>query len=241
MTKANETSDEQQTTGKASSFARQSDTSEAKEIVFLAVVMLYVAVVKFINKLQFITKKATYKILMGCACTLLFIYFGLMMYSSYIRLNDSMEAFYKRQELLKKILTCEMQKALLNDNRLFWGASKEYLSNRYYDLIRLMIDEFIHLKVHNEYEDQFLNDSTNVGIIITAFPLLLNTAWWTNLITISTALLNKFAHDGRLGQPFMMMLRVNLGCGTILLALHGLNTIMLISAAYTKNAVPCHA
>jgi hypothetical protein len=119
-----------------------------------------------------------------------------------------------------------------------WGVNKEYLSRHYYDLIRLMNDEFMHLKVHNEYEDQFMNDSTNVGIVITAFPLLLNTAWWTNLITISAALLNKCAHDGKLGQSFVMMLIVNLSCGTLLLAVHALNTVMLISTAYMKKGLP---
>jgi hypothetical protein len=238
----NETNDEGITTENKASLIRRSDASATEEIdldaVFLGIIKSYVAVVKFINKLQLITKKATYKILMGVACTVLFIYVGLTMYSSYIQLNNSIEAFNKTEQLFKTVSEREMQKAFLNDNRLFWGTNKEYLSRHYYDLIRLMNDEFMHLKVHNEYEDQFMNDSTNVGIVITAFPLLLTTAWWTNLITISAALLNKCAHDGKLGQSFVMMLIVNLSCGTLLLAVHALNTVMLISTAYMKKGLP---
>jgi len=156
-----------------------------------------------------ITKTATYKLLADILCSLVFGYLTLRMLYAYIRLrlDDSIGTVNEKEFVLGKILEDEVHTAFINDKRLFWGVSNEYLKDYYKYLLRLMNDEF-------------MDYSTKLIIVMAVFPLVFNTAWWTNCITASATFLNKLVSDGKLGPSFLMILKINVGCGGFILSIH---------------------
>ena len=220
--------------------AAQTDSSGFEEyvhldVIFLILVKAYMQVVDWVNRLQGITKTATYKMVMGIFCILLFIYYWDIINASYVRVIDSIGSFSEKEMILYKPVQNETHIKYMNDPRFFWCVNNEYLRRDYESLFRLMKDEFMHLKIHNKNIDIFYDSCTKMGVVIAFFPLALNTAWWTNLITFSAALLSKLASDGLIGSPFLTVLRINYGCGGLILTIHFVNVIMGTVASFVKR------
>lgn len=220
--------------------AAQTDSTAAEEyvyldMVFVSLVKVYIKVVAWVNYLQDVTKTASYKFLMGIFCSVWFFYYVDIINASHCRLMDSLRIYKEKDMILQKVLETGAHIQFINDPRLFWGVSNEYLRTHYEYVFRLMNDEFMHLKIHNDAIDIFYDSCTKIGIVIAFFPLALNTASWTNSITFSAAFLSKLASDGIIGSPFTTVLRINYWCGGLILIIHFFNTAMGIAACLVKK------
>ncbi|CAF3457035.1 unnamed protein product, partial [Rotaria sp. Silwood2] len=103
--------------------------------------------------------------------------------------------------------------AFFHDKNLFWGPTDHYLKNKYGTLITLINKELVHMKVHNKYNDLFFNHCTQISLLTTTFPFLLNLGWWTNIIMITAAIISKYAVDGLFGNAIKISLCITVGCG----------------------------
>jgi len=94
------------------------------DCIFLCILNIYSRMVNYINSVQWFTKTATYKILSGFICVILYFYCAGRIYTSSDRVNRSFEKFKTRQDTLKTILSDEAHNKFFNDTRLFFSANE---------------------------------------------------------------------------------------------------------------------
>jgi hypothetical protein len=158
---------------------------------------IYIKIAALITHLQDYTKTATYKgaMVFGSACVC----------SSYGNLHVSIERNKQHGAALQQILEFQVHKAFINDYQLFWGSSRKHLDDHYGLLLSFLDKSLEHVTFHHPEADVFLFHCSLLSVATTALPLLLNTAWWTNSISITTAILSTWASFSTLPYRYLLI------------------------------------
>jgi hypothetical protein len=70
------------------------------------------------------------------------------------------------------------------------------MNERYGNMLRFLRNEFVNLKFVNKNAEELINLLGYLNVLITALPLILNLAWWTNSVTLIYVISTKWISDG---------------------------------------------
>jgi hypothetical protein len=153
----------------------------------LQLVHFCIKTVEFMNRIIWVTKTASYHILSGLVCLVLFFYFTFNMLLSYAEVDISLPEFNDKLKMLQGILKYEINKSFLNDIRLCREFNDNYLNDHYASLIKFIDSEMIHFRIQNDKIDSLMHHCSNFSIFIAALPLVFKLSRWTKFAALIAA------------------------------------------------------
>ena len=196
---------------------------------------IYLGLVEFINRVQSITNGTWYKIFVGGVCALILWYYAIDILNSYVKVYGVRAIVAENDKILEKINKNKTFNTFLNDSRLFYEASRYYLETNYEDIVKLLNNNSIQLKVHHQMIDKFLDHCNVLNAFITALPLILNLSWWSTIISVVGSVMGRYYTDIFTELSLKMTATINISVGMVLLLIHFCNLYCLLIVKVQKK------
>ena len=207
------------------------DDSIYVDELFLNLISLYVRMQKMVNSIQRKTKYASYQLLSLLFCTTIFFYLGNEILTCYFNLLNSYPNL-----MMMKINQTHIIDLFFQDRVFFKEDNNKYLMHHYGYFIEFMKTEIMHLHLSNYHIEDLIERLGDLSIFMTSLPLVLNLSWWTNIITLTSAISTKISVKNKSLASLTILMYINVISVFILLVIHAIKNTHALGA-YVKKKV----